>query len=123
MGSDITTAARGISASIDAVKKLAELAIKSRNVELQEGILAVKEQLLEAKEALLNSREDILVLKEENRELKDRITELEKQSEEKLVVRDDGYYAQNGEGPFCTRCYLVQDKKLEKIARKRFHEI
>jgi hypothetical protein len=43
MGSDITTAVRGISASIDAVKKLADIAIKSRNVELQEGILVVRE--------------------------------------------------------------------------------
>jgi len=47
MATDITTAVWGVSAGIDAVKKLTDLAISSRNIELQEGILALREQLLE----------------------------------------------------------------------------
>ncbi len=59
MSSDLSSATRGISAGIDAVKKLTDIAIKTKNIELQESIIAVREQLLAAKEALLNSKEDI----------------------------------------------------------------
>lgn len=112
MGSDITTAVKGISAGIDAIKKLRDIALKSQNIELQEGILSVREQLLAAKEALLNSREDILTLKEENNELKARIEELEKVSEAKLVFKKIGYYTKDEEGPFCGRCYDVDKRKV-----------
>lgn len=113
MGSEITNATKGISAGIDAVRKLTELALKTQNIELQEGIVEVKEQLLAAKEALLNGREETVTLKEENRELKERIAELEKQSEEKLVLKGvGGYYTEDGDGPFCTRCYDAEKKKI-----------
>lgn len=59
MSSDIVSATRDISTGIDVIKKLTAIAIKTQNIELQEGILAVREQLLAAKEALLSSCSDL----------------------------------------------------------------
>lgn len=112
MSSDIPTAIKGISAGIEAIKKIRDIALKTQNIELQEGILAVREQLLAAKEALLNSREDTLALKEENNKLKTRVEELEKVPQEKLIFNKLGYYTEDGEGPFCARCYDVDKRKV-----------
>ena len=70
MPADITNTIRGLSAGIDTIKKLAELAKKSQNVELREGILELKEQLLNAKEAVLEVKQELSAYKEENTELK-----------------------------------------------------
>jgi chromosome segregation ATPase len=70
MPADITNTIRGLSAGIDTIKKLAELAKKSQNVELREGILELKEQLLNAKEAVLEVKQELSAYKEENIELK-----------------------------------------------------
>ena len=112
MAVDIATTVKGLSVSIDTIKKLAEMAMKSQNIELQEGILTIREQLLTAKEALLNSKEDILNLKEENSKLKIRIEELEKTPQEILTFQKIGYYTENKDEPFCSRCYEVDNKKV-----------
>lgn len=118
MAADIATTVKGLSGSIDIIKKLSEIAIKSQNIELQEGVLTIREQLLVAKEALINSKEDILNLKEENSKLKARIEELEKSSREELTFKSIGYYTEDQDGPFCSRCYEVDNKKvrLSKVA-------
>lgn len=73
MSADITNTIRGLSAGIDTIKELAELAKKSQSVELREGILELKEQLLNAKEAVLEVKQELLAYKEENIELKQQL--------------------------------------------------
>jgi cell division protein FtsB len=103
---------RTVSTGIDAAKKLADLALQTKNIELQEGIISLREQLITIKESLLEAREEILSLKEENSLLKEKIKTLENGPSEKLVVKNGMYYRPNGDGPFCTGCY---DSKQQAI--------
>ena len=43
---------RTVSTGIDAIKKLTDLAIQSKNIELQEGLIGLREQLITIKESL-----------------------------------------------------------------------
>jgi regulator of replication initiation timing len=118
MTTDITTAIRGVSSGIDAVKKLADLAIKTQNIELREGILNLREQLLEAKDALLDAKEQVSDYKEENATLKAENTKLKQELEKgqgkepHVYVMNGLYYTQDNDGPFCTGCY---DSKKQTI--------
>ena len=104
MSSQITEATRTISTGIDAVKKLADLAIKTKNIELQEGILDLRKQLLFAKEALLDAREEISDLKEENRRLLRSIEKKKEMEATKMITKKGVYYEESSdEGPFCPR--------------------
>lgn len=105
MAGDLSTAVRTVSSGIDALKKLADLAIKSKNIELQEGILGLREQMLDVKEALLSAREENASLREENKTLALKIEELEKSPKEELTFGSHGYYKDDGDGPFCVGCY------------------
>jgi regulator of replication initiation timing len=127
MPTDITTAIRGVSVSIDAVKKLADLAVKSQNIELREGILSLREQLLEAKDALLDAKQELSAYKEENVALKNENTKLRQeleaapeQQEDEVIYRNGVYFKNTaegkgvGDGPFCTGCY-DSSKKLIRL--------
>jgi chromosome segregation ATPase len=102
------------------MKKLTELAFKTQNIELQEGILSLREKLAEAKEALLNAKEEITAYKEENAEIKQKIKTLEKELETlknpeyKVIFKKGLYYKENGEGGYCTGCY-DNNKKLINV--------
>lgn len=113
MASDLTTAVRGVSAGIDAVKKLTDLALKTQNIELQETTLQLREQLLSVKETLLDTREEATALREENSQLKEKIRQLEVGlPKEEMSLKEGLYYKDNGDGPFCTACY---DSKKQAI--------
>lgn len=103
---------RTVSTGIDAIKKLTDLALQTKNVELQEGLIGLREQLITIKESLLEAREENLSLKEENGLLKEKIQALENGPSEKLVVKNGMYYGRNDDGPFCTGCY---DSKQQTI--------
>lgn len=105
MAGDLSTTVRTVSSGIDVLKKLKDLAVKTQNVELQEGILELREQLLEVKESLLGIREENLGLKEENTSLKKKLTELEKPEFAKLVRRGSEYFTETNDGPYCPVCY------------------
>jgi regulator of replication initiation timing len=112
MSGDLSGAVRTVTTGIDALKKLTDLAVKSQNIELQEGILGLRSQLLEIKESLLEAKEQNFDLREENKELKQKILELETQTEEKTIVKEGVYYAESGDGPFCTGCFDSNKKKI-----------
>ena len=120
MASDISLAVRTASNGIDLLKKLAELAVKTQNVELQEGILEVREQLLEVRKALVEAKEENFNLLEENKEMKRKVAEIEAQTQKKLVLKDGLYYAENDDVPFCAGCY---DSKGSKIHLKKMSDI
>jgi len=102
---------RTVSTGIDAIKKLTDLAIQSKNIELQEGLIGLREQLITIKESLLEAREENLSLKEENSLLKKKLESLEN-PKAKLIVRDGVYYGSNDDGPFCTGCYDNNNKLI-----------
>ena len=122
MPADIATTIRGLSAGIDSIKKLAELAKKSQNVELREGILDLREQLLSAKEALLDVKQELSVYKEESIALKNENAQLKQQlenpqtSKPQLVTKDGLYFLvkedKTTDGPFCTGCYDKSEKTI-----------
>lgn len=113
MPSTIGEATRSISTGIDAVKKLADLAMKTQNIELQEGILELREQLLFAKEALLNAKEEISDLKEETRRLTREIEKKEEISKVKMILKRGAYYVKDSDdGPFCPRCFDVDSRQI-----------
>jgi ERCC4-related helicase len=120
MAGDITDAVRSMSSGIDVVKKLTELAFKTQNIELQEGILNLREKLAEAKEALLNAKEEITTCKEENVENKQKIKVLEKEleiarnPEFKIAFKNGAYYKENENIPYCIGCF-DNNKKLMSL--------
>jgi len=76
MATDLSIAVRTASTEIDALKKLAYLAAKAQNIELQEGILELREKILEIKESLLEAKEENFGLQKENKFLKEKVLEL-----------------------------------------------
>ena len=112
MAVDFSVALRTVSSGIDTLKKLTDLAVKSQNIELQEGIIEYRVQLLEIKESLLEAKEDNLNLREENKLLKQKVVELETQTQEKLTIKEGVYYTESGDGPFCTGCYDNKGKLI-----------
>jgi hypothetical protein len=102
---------RTVSTGIDAVKKLTDLAIQSKNIELQEGLIGLREQLITIKESLLETREENLSLKEENSILKEKIENLEKIPLEKLILKGSAYFTEDGVGPYCPNCYEANRPK------------
>ena len=119
MQAETALALRSISASIDLVKRLVDIGEKSKNSELILAIANLNLELSNAKLALAGSigemaelKADSSELKAENRELKEKIRKLESQTQEKLILKDRLYYAENDDVPFCVGCY---DSKGSRI--------
>jgi len=112
MGADLSIAVRTVSTGIDALKKLTDLAVKTQNIELQEGILELRGQLLEIKESLLEAKEENFNLREENKEMKRKLTDLETQPQEKLLFKSGLYYKEGSDEALCTACYDGNQKKI-----------
>lgn len=120
MAADLATTVRTVSTGIDTLKKLAGIAVKSQNVELQEGLLQLREELLTVKENLLDVREENLQLKEENQKLA-KALETASNAVEEMIVRDGLYYkADSDDGPFCTGCY-DRDRKAIRLKKMTGH--
>lgn len=88
----------------DAVKDALTIAQKADNVELIRTLLDVQKEALDL-------QEDNRRLKEENGRLMDVIEDVQK-----LVFRDDCYYFDD-DGPYCSRCYDVEKKKVRMVKR------
>lgn len=114
MPNTISEATRTLSTGIDAVKKLADLAMKTQNIDLQEGILELREQLLFAKESLLNAKEEISDLKEENRKLLQELEKSKQTASTEMEFRKAAYYVKGSkdDGPYCPRCFDSDNKKV-----------
>jgi predicted component of type VI protein secretion system len=117
MPADIVTTIRGLSAGIDSIKKLAELAKKSQNVELREGILNLREELLKAKENLLDVKQELAEKTEEIEKLKAENQSLKNPTSALIFDNKLGLYFENNglsdRGiPFCTGCYDNNGKRI-----------
>ena len=113
MEAEISGAIRAIATSIELVQKAAQLAGKTRNVELIEAITDLRMELSQAKIAAANANERIADLLQENQKLEKRLVAIQVSEEKKLVIGVDGlYYTPEGEGPFCTGCYDNKGKTI-----------
>lgn len=115
MAADLATTVRTVSGGIDALKKLAGLALDTQNIELREGLHELREQLLEVKESLLEIREENLGLKEDNIALRKRVIELEQPVVQELTLKGFGYYTNDNVGPYCPNCY-EKSKRKERLS-------
>jgi cell division protein FtsB len=98
----------------DLLKKAKELSDKTQNLEIKEIIVELRSTLVDTKDLLVETKSEVVSLKEENDNLKAKIKVLEQSATnlDKPILRDELYYAQDGDGPFCTVCY---DKNKEFI--------
>ena len=109
---DITGAVRTLSMGITTLKQLGDLAVKSQNLELQEGILNLRQELMTLKNSLLDVEDENLELRKENISLKRKIAELETPSVEPLIARGEFYYTLDGNIPYCPQCWEGEGKKV-----------
>lgn len=70
---------------------------------------------------LANSKSSVADLLNENRILKEKIKEMETAASkvDKLIFRNNAYYSENGEGPFCPACYDSKNKKIRLVDNLR----
>lgn len=114
MGVNLVLAIRALPTAIDSVKRIFNIASETKNVELQEEILALRKQVLEMESGLLEAKAEITDLKEKNNKLVEQL----KGREGGVIYNPkpritNGLYAFGIEfGLFCTGCY---DSKKEKI--------
>lgn len=111
MPADLSTTVRTVASGIDTLKRLADLALSTQNIDLREGLNQLREHLIEVKESLLEIREENLAFKEENLNLRKRIAELEQPTVEELIFKRFAYYTKEGSGPYCPSCYEKRKKK------------
>lgn len=80
--------------------------------------IAQKADNIELVKSIMNLQEEMLKLQEENRNLKDENQKLENIMEEakKKEFRDNCYYFDD-EGPFCSKCYDDERKKIRMLTR------
>ena len=104
-----------ITSSIDALRKLADIAIEAKEVDLKDSLLELRKDLLDAKENLLNSREEMLNLREQNGVLKARVEKLEKLSQVELDCRGDAYYKKEEDHPICMTCLDSKEQIIHLI--------
>jgi hypothetical protein len=90
---------------IDTVKDVALLVQKVDNIDLVKHVLALQQ--------------DVLSLVEENRALKNENRGLKEQAatREKLKFLQNSYWTDDGDGPFCSRCWDAETKlvRLHKM--------
>ena len=110
MAVDMGEIGRKIVSVIDATKKLTDLAIATKNVELRESTVELRDQLVDIKEALVK-------VKEENFELREEIKKLQQPLPQapKLFLEGKFYYKENDQRPFCPVCYDSIDKKISSL--------
>jgi hypothetical protein len=94
----------GINAAIETVKKLIEVNEKVKDADVKMLIADLSIQLAEAKISIAE-------LLDKNRKLQEEIKTLKSEPCEALIFKDDVYFDNNGDGPFCPGCY---DGKRQK---------
>lgn len=91
-----------ISGAVAIVKQLLPLIPQSKGNEAQLLISDLQLNLAQVKTTLAD-------LINENRELKSQIKALTS-SKKSVTIKDGLYYAENGNGPYCTACFDTKDK-------------
>ncbi len=113
MEAEISGAIMAIARSIELVQKAAQLAGKTKNVEVIEAIADLRVELSQAKIAAANANERIAELTSENQSLKEELTALQAPNGEELIAGENGLYYKEGEKtPFCGNCYLSGKREL-----------
>ena len=99
MGNQIFETTKTLSTGLDLVKKLTDIAISTKNMELQETVLELKNKLIEAKGSLIDVKEENLDLKEQNLKMAREIEKIKQGEKSKPQLQGDYYYTAEGDGP------------------------
>ena len=110
MNVDVGEIGRKIVSVIDATKKLTDIAIATKNVELRESTVELRDQLVDIKESLVKVKEENFELREEIKKLKQPLPQTPK-----LFLKGRFYYKENDERPFCPVCYDSIDQKISSL--------
>ncbi|WP_418482687.1 hypothetical protein [Frisingicoccus sp.] len=86
----------------DMFKDAVSMAQKADNIDLVKTILELQQKMLELQEENIN-------LNEEKRKLESIISEIKT-----IEFKDDCYYF-DGDGPYCSRCYDAEKKKIRML--------
>lgn len=122
MEAEISGAIRSVAAAGSLVQQAFDIAKKTRNAELCDIIADLRVELSQVKIATANANEQIVMLlnekqalKKENETIKSENEKLKQPSE--MEYRKNGYYDQEGKGPFCPRCWEGKQtrNRLSKI--------
>lgn len=114
---DLSLALKSASAITDMIKKAANAADAIKNADLIDAIANLKLESARLKSTLASAETRILEIEQENDALKAKIKALEQSAVNlnKSILRDGFYYAEDGDGPFCTFCY-DNNKKVSRVA-------
>lgn len=117
---DIPGAVHSVQRVTDLVEKLLKLKAKSDNAELVEVTIELRLELSNMRVTLANANDEVAALKGENRSLKEEIEKLKTLKTEEMVLGNDGLYytKETSDGPFCTRCYDEEQKKIRATKLK-----
>lgn len=95
-----------VNTAIGIMKKIKEVNSKIRDADIK---MLIADLSIE----IANTKTSIAELLDENRNLKDKIKQFEEEkNKKKMVFKNNAYYEENGDGPFCPACF---DSKKEKI--------
>lgn len=72
-------------------------------------------QILEVQEKLFEMQKRIAELEEENNKLQEQL-----QTKARLVPKDNMYYLEDGDGPFCTGCWDAEHSLVRLHTNKNF---
>jgi hypothetical protein len=118
-GVEVASLIRSVSSAIGLGKTMMEVAQKSGNMELINAIVDLNRELADVKLSSIDQIHKITELKQEIVQLKEKNKELEELSKEdnQLILKNNLFYKQNDEGPFCPRCYN-NDKSRSLLCSK-----
>ncbi len=105
--------------SLDGIKLLSQYAAEIKDTQKHGEFMRIIGQLsIELAETQMKLAEQIqndLDNKQKIKALEEQIKELNN-SENKVILKDEFYYKENGDGPYCTNCY-DNNKKLIRVKK------
>jgi hypothetical protein len=121
---EIAGAIKSLSAVVGLGKTVADIAKKIDNSELIRAIADLNLEMANANLRMAELTSQLTDFKEENIQLKGTIRELQEASKEEnqLILKNNLYYKQNDEGPFCPKCYNKDKSRSLLLLQKGFFD-
>lgn len=113
---DIPQALNSITRAADLAERVRNIAKKAQNIELVEVMTELRIELANSKNSLADATEEVASLKNRNRDLEAKVENLEKASQEKLILKNNAYYTEGGTDPICVTCYDTKKQKVHLVS-------
>ena len=107
MQAEVTAALRAVSSSVDLIKKINDLAAKTKNSELINEIANLNLEMASAKLALANAIAESIEREKEILDLKTKLNAIGS-----LTFRNGVYYKEGEDSPYCPGCFDGQKKMI-----------